>query len=66
MKLTLYACVNDAQHVRKEWGTREREIRNTLEGNGEQVRKKCATREKGMLEQVGNDSQTGETMMFCR
>jgi len=29
MKLTLYACVNDAQHVRKEWGTREREMRNT-------------------------------------
>nr|WP_315088233.1 hypothetical protein [uncultured Prevotella sp.] len=44
MKLILYACVNDAQHVRKEWGTGE----------------------KGMLEQVRNDSQTGETLMFCR
>lgn len=41
-------------------------MRNTLERNGEHVREKCATREEGMLEQVGNDSQTGETLMFCR
>ncbi|WP_199879760.1 hypothetical protein [Prevotella vespertina] len=51
MKLTLYACVNDAQHVRKEWGTGEREIRNALER---------------MLKLVSNDSQTGQTLMFCR
>jgi len=59
MKLTLYTCVNDAQHVRKEWGTGEREMCNTWERkggtceremcntwerNGEHVREKYATR----------------------
>jgi len=28
MRLTLHTCVNDAQHVRKKWGTREKEMRN--------------------------------------
>ena len=44
MKLTLYACVNDAQHVRKEWGTGEREIRNTLERNAGTSGKRFANR----------------------
>ena len=41
---------NDAQHVRKECVTRVRGMRNTLER---------------MLKLVSNDSQTGQTLMFC-
>ncbi|EEX17172.1 hypothetical protein HMPREF0973_03043 [Prevotella veroralis F0319] len=39
MRLTLYACVNDAQHVRKEWGIGEKECWNRWKTIRKQVRK---------------------------
>ena len=39
MKLTLCACVNDAQHVRKEWGIGEKECWNRWKTIRKQVRK---------------------------
>ena len=43
MRLTLYACVNDAQHVRKKCATREKGMRNGWEGMLEQVRRNAGT-----------------------
>ena len=39
MKLTLYACINDAQHVRKEGGIGEKECWNRWKTIRKQVRK---------------------------
>ena len=44
MKLTLYTCVNDAQHVRKECGIREKRMRNTWKRNAGTGGKRFANR----------------------
>jgi len=44
VRLTLYACVNDAQHVRKEWRTGDKEYWNRWKTIRKQVRKTRRTR----------------------
>ncbi len=44
MRLTLYACIKDAQHVRKEWETGEKECWNGGNTIRKQVRKTRRTR----------------------
>jgi len=39
VRLTLYACVNDAQRMRKEWGTGDKECWNRWKTIRKQVRK---------------------------
>jgi len=61
MKLTLYTCVNDAEHVRKECAIREKGMGNRWGRNGEQVRKECWNRWETIRKQVKRWCSAAET-----
>ena len=66
MKLTLYTCVNDAQHVRKECGTRVRGMGNGWERNGEHVRKNAETSEQWFANRSNVDVLPLKQTLFDR